>query len=111
MLAMANYSTVPMDVEFTAAVPPTTSSSTTPNHEPWPSVSRQSSMPLPGEIPASRSPQPPATPQSNIESPYCRLANFEIEKKIGKGQFSVVYRARCRINGQVVALKKVQVSM
>ena len=41
---------------------------------------------------------------------YCRLANFEIEKKIGRGQFSVVYRAKCRITGSVVALKKVQVS-
>ncbi|XP_029641085.1 serine/threonine-protein kinase Nek7-like isoform X5 [Octopus sinensis] len=36
------------------------------------------------------------------------LANFDVEKKIGKGQFSEVYRARSRPNGSVVALKKVQ---
>ena len=29
--------------------------------------------------------------------------------QIGKGQFSVVYRATCRANGAVVALKKVQI--
>ena len=43
------------------------------------------------------------------DSIYGRLANFEIDKKIGKGQFSEVYRARCKIDGSVVALKKVQV--
>jgi NIMA (never in mitosis gene a)-related kinase len=32
-----------------------------------------------------------------------------VEKKIGKGQFSVVYRARCRSDGSIVALKKVQI--
>ncbi|XP_029641084.1 serine/threonine-protein kinase Nek7-like isoform X4 [Octopus sinensis] len=37
------------------------------------------------------------------------LANFDVEKKIGKGQFSEVYRARSRPNGSVVALKKVQI--
>jgi len=42
-------------------------------------------------------------------NPYCTLANFEIEKKIGQGQFSSVYRAKCRINGQQVALKKVKI--
>ena len=52
----------------------------------------------------------PETPSSvSMESAYCRLVNFEIEKKIGRGQFSVVYRARCKSNNQVVALKKVQV--
>ena len=48
-------------------------------------------------------------PQLLNESPYGRLSAFEIEKKIGRGQFSVVSRARCLIDGQVVALKKVQV--
>ena len=52
---------------------------------------------------------PPMAPPPLAEKPYCRLANFEIEKKIGRGQFSVVYRARCRTTGSVVALKKVQV--
>lgn len=37
------------------------------------------------------------------------LANFDVEKKIGKGQFSEVYRARSKPNGSVVALKKVQI--
>jgi serine/threonine protein kinase len=40
--------------------------------------------------------------------PDC-LANFKIDKKIGKGQFSEVYRAINKIDGSVVALKKVQV--
>jgi len=46
---------------------------------------------------------------SSSDSPYGRLANLEIERKIGKGQFSVVYRARCKKNGVMVALKKVQI--
>ena len=50
-------------------------------------------------------PPPPRLP----DNPYCRLCNFEIEKKIGRGQFSVVYRARCKLNNQIVALKKIQV--
>jgi NIMA (never in mitosis gene a)-related kinase len=40
---------------------------------------------------------------------YGTLANFIVEKKIGKGQFSEVYRAQCRTDGNIVALKKVQV--
>lgn len=40
---------------------------------------------------------------------YQSLSIFDVEKKIGKGQFSVVYRARCRTDGAVVALKKVQI--
>ncbi|XP_060075098.1 serine/threonine-protein kinase Nek7-like [Ylistrum balloti] len=43
------------------------------------------------------------------DSVYGRLENFEIDKKIGKGQFSEVYRARCKVDGSVVALKKVQI--
>lgn len=43
------------------------------------------------------------------ENPFSRLANFEILKKIGQGQFSSVYKARCKINNQVVAMKKVKV--
>ncbi|KFM76199.1 hypothetical protein X975_19227, partial [Stegodyphus mimosarum] len=30
------------------------------------------------------------------DSIYGMLSNFEIDKKIGKGQFSVVYRAKCK---------------
>ncbi|EDO34646.1 predicted protein [Nematostella vectensis] len=40
---------------------------------------------------------------------YNCLGNFEIEKKIGRGQFSVVYKARCTANNQIVALKKIQI--
>ena len=47
---------------------------------------------------------------SGDDSFYTKLSNFEIEKKIGKGQFSIVYRARCLANDKVVALKKIQVS-
>ncbi|XP_014667865.1 PREDICTED: serine/threonine-protein kinase Nek7-like [Priapulus caudatus] len=43
------------------------------------------------------------------DSKFDALVNFEIEKKIGKGQFSVVYRARCRFDSSIVALKKVQI--
>ena len=47
---------------------------------------------------------------SEPDSIYGALANYEIEKKIGRGQFSVVYRAKCVVNEQIVALKKVQVN-
>uniref|UniRef100_A0A8C7JQV2 NEK6-subfamily protein kinase n=2 Tax=Salmoninae TaxID=504568 RepID=A0A8C7JQV2_ONCKI len=39
----------------------------------------------------------------------CTLANFRIEKKIGRGQFSEVYKATYLLEGQHVALKKVQI--
>ena len=40
---------------------------------------------------------------------YNSLNNFEIQKRIGKGQFSEVYRAKCLIDNSIVALKKVQI--
>ncbi|XP_063066002.1 serine/threonine-protein kinase Nek6-like [Engraulis encrasicolus] len=42
---------------------------------------------------------------------YCctSLANFRIEKKIGRGQFSEVYKATYMLEGYQVALKKVQI--
>uniref|UniRef100_A0A8B9JPA2 NEK6-subfamily protein kinase n=1 Tax=Astyanax mexicanus TaxID=7994 RepID=A0A8B9JPA2_ASTMX len=41
---------------------------------------------------------------------YCSaLSNFRIEKKIGRGQFSEVYRATYLLENQQVALKKVQI--
>lgn len=40
---------------------------------------------------------------------YSSIAAFQIEERIGKGQFSVVYKARCKANKAVVALKKVQI--
>ena len=52
---------------------------------------------------------PPVGEPLPSEHLFCRLANFEIEKKIGRGQFSTVFRARCQSNGTIVALKKVQV--
>ena len=53
-----------------------------------------------GEVPINPDP----------DNPYGTLSNFEIDKKIGKGQFSEVWRARCKIDGSIVALKKVQVN-
>ncbi|KAI0243125.1 Serine/threonine-protein kinase Nek7 [Lamellibrachia satsuma] len=43
------------------------------------------------------------------DNEYGSLAYFVVDKKIGKGQFSEVYRARCKNNGDIVALKKVQI--
>ena len=40
---------------------------------------------------------------------YNTLSQFVMDKKIGRGQFSEVFRARCVSDGNVVALKKVQV--
>lgn len=40
---------------------------------------------------------------------YSSLAAFTVEGKIGKGMFSVVYKAKCKSNGATVALKKVQI--
>jgi len=42
-------------------------------------------------------------------TPYSTLSAFNVDKKIGKGQFSVVYRARARHDQMTVALKKVQI--
>ncbi|XP_034048772.1 serine/threonine-protein kinase Nek6-like isoform X2 [Thalassophryne amazonica] len=49
--------------------------------------------------------------QNNVPScEFCStLANFRIEKKIGRGQFSEVYKATHMLEGQLVALKKVQI--
>jgi len=46
---------------------------------------------------------------SAANSIYGSLANFDIDRKIGKGQFSVVYRATSKVDGRPVALKKVQI--
>ncbi|KAL5012263.1 hypothetical protein ScPMuIL_010814 [Solemya velum] len=43
------------------------------------------------------------------ENTYDQLKNFEIQKKIGKGQFSEVYKASCKLDKSIVALKKVQI--
>merc|ERR1711953_743360 len=39
---------------------------------------------------------------------YNTLSNFVVGKKIGKGQFSEVYKSTSRCDGRPVALKKVQ---
>lgn len=44
---------------------------------------------------------------SSSDSIYGKLRNFKIEKKIGKGQFSVVHKAVCSVDDRAVALKKV----
>ena len=49
-------------------------------------------------------------PATHDESKYNCLSNLFIEKKIGKGQFSEVYRAKCLIDNETVALKKIQVT-
>uniref|UniRef100_A0A8C5QRA6 NEK6-subfamily protein kinase n=1 Tax=Leptobrachium leishanense TaxID=445787 RepID=A0A8C5QRA6_9ANUR len=56
-------------------------------------------------------PIPPFQPQKHLrpEMGYNTLANFQIEKKIGRGQFSEVYRATCLLDRVPVALKKVQI--
>lgn len=50
-----------------------------------------------------------ASTQSNdCDYSTAKLADFEIGQHIGKGQFSVVYRAHCKLSNRMVALKKVQ---
>ncbi|XP_038601394.1 serine/threonine-protein kinase Nek7 isoform X1 [Tachyglossus aculeatus] len=58
-------------------------------------------------------PVPQFQPQKALrpDMGYNTLANFRIEKKIGRGQFSEVYRATCLLDGVPVALKKVQVNL
>lgn len=46
---------------------------------------------------------------SSSNSMYGTLAAFTIDKKIGKGQFSEVYRVICKATNAVLALKKVQI--
>eukprot|EP00112_Aurelia_sp_Birch-Aquarium-sp1_P008318 Seg1913.4 transcript_id=Seg1913.4/GoldUCD/mRNA.D3Y31 product="Serine/threonine-protein kinase Nek7" protein_id=Seg1913.4/GoldUCD/D3Y31 len=48
-------------------------------------------------------------PPRHDESKYNCLSSLYIEKKIGKGQFSEVYRAKCLIDNETVALKKIQI--
>ncbi|XP_057290717.1 uncharacterized protein LOC130613379 [Hydractinia symbiolongicarpus] len=43
------------------------------------------------------------------DNKYNTLANFEIQKEIGKGQFSKVLRAKCLVDNSVVALKTIQI--
>ena len=52
-------------------------------------------------------PQPNLNPQLGLNS----LCNYHIERKIGKGQFSEVYRATYILENKLVALKKVKVCL
>ena len=47
--------------------------------------------------------------QQDPENIYSTLKNYDIDRQIGKGQFSCVYKAKNKIDGTIVALKKVQV--
>lgn len=47
----------------------------------------------------------------NPENPVGCLANIEIERKIGRGQFSEVFKAKSLRDSSVVALKKVKVCL
>ena len=40
---------------------------------------------------------------------YSSIEYFEIEKQIGKGQFSEVFRAKCIADNRTFALKRIQV--
>lgn len=46
---------------------------------------------------------------NNNQQIYGCLSNFEIERQIGQGQFSQVFRAKCPIDGATVALKKMKI--
>ena len=46
---------------------------------------------------------------NSADATYGSLDSFTIEKRIGKGQFSVVFRARLNQDNTAVALKKVQI--
>lgn len=50
----------------------------------------------------------PISSQHNQHA-YGSLQNFEIEKQIGQGQFSQVFKARCLVDSRVVALKRMKV--
>ena len=52
---------------------------------------------------------PAPAQQGGTGTQYRSIASLAVEKRIGKGQFSVVYRARSKADGSVVALKKVQI--
>ncbi|XP_064147520.1 serine/threonine-protein kinase Nek6 isoform X5 [Loxodonta africana] len=65
----------------------------------------------PNNLCHSPGPAHPSDPQRHPTtlSFRCSLADFQIEKKIGRGQFSEVYKATCLLDRKTVALKKVQI--
>lgn len=59
---------------------------------------------------AADMPEEPAAPQQGQGGAATGpLANYEIQRRIGSGKFSVVYKARKLKDNSVCALKKVQV--
>lgn len=54
--------------------------------------------------------EPSGRPPLKPELGYNSLSNFHIEKKIGRGQFSEVYKAVCLLDNTPTALKKVKVN-
>ncbi|RZF38002.1 hypothetical protein LSTR_LSTR006401 [Laodelphax striatellus] len=50
-----------------------------------------------------------ALTSANQNARYSSLDNFIIEERIGRGSFSVIYKARCRQDNSVVAMKEVQI--
>ncbi|KAI1723378.1 protein kinase domain-containing protein [Ditylenchus destructor] len=66
-------------------------------------------------LPSISEPQPNTLPAEHAgldpSLVYANLENFELGKKIGKGQFSEVYRAFCPLTDEMVALKKIQLNV
>ncbi|KAL7750208.1 Serine/threonine-protein kinase Nek6 [Sorochytrium milnesiophthora] len=61
-------------------------------------------------MPVAAAPAPaPSTSTGNPKDDVLSLDSFEVEKKIGKGQFSTVFRAKDKRSGDVVALKRMQI--
>ncbi|KAL3079026.1 hypothetical protein niasHS_014808 [Heterodera schachtii] len=68
---------------------------------------------------ASPSPSSAAAPNGtlkmtidqNFANNYGTMEHFEMEKRIGKGQFSEVLSARNKLNGNMVALKKIEMDL
>jgi serine/threonine protein kinase len=51
---------------------------------------------------------PQNSSSSDLSLIHGKIENFTFDKKVGKGQFSEVFRARNKVNGENVALKKIQ---
>uniref|UniRef100_A0A914H3I1 NEK6-subfamily protein kinase n=1 Tax=Globodera rostochiensis TaxID=31243 RepID=A0A914H3I1_GLORO len=54
---------------------------------------------------------PPSSNEQHPTNQYGSFEHFEMEKKIGKGQFSEVLSARNKLTGNMVALKKIEMDL